>query len=303
MIELPIPDKVTEIKKRNVALMYEDASIQAFLKEHHLGIEFIAQNYVAFMAYWQNSKICQNCKGLDHCLQDNKGQRMRLEYDLVLTTSLSNCPYKTALIAENRHLEEFVLNDIPKEYYQLTFDKAIKTCPDKNICIALGHILSGKSKRGIYLYGDFGVGKTYLIMALFNSLAMMGKKLAFVKVNKLIDTARNLTINDKAAYDELIASLMHVPYLALDDIGSEGVTAFSRDDVLFTVLDYRMENHLTTVFTSNADIEKLTNIYQFDKYAKEDAIKAKRLIERVVNLADPYCLKGNNRRRENIESW
>lgn len=45
--------------------------------------------------------------------------------------------------------------------------------------------------------------------------------------------------------------------LLLDDIGAETVTNWSRDEILGTILQYRMENNLSTFITSNLNISEL----------------------------------------------
>ena len=302
MLNLKIPNNIAHIKDENILKMLQNPQIQTFLKANDLDITFIGRHYLQFMTYWQSIITCENCHDLSACKQKSNGQCIALKYlknDDLLLDELVYCPFKSVKEQELAHLKYFVYSDIPEDYQKLTFENAASTANDLGLAIELAKILKGDSKKGLYIYGNFGVGKTYLCMSLLNSLAMKQKKVAFVKVGKLVEKARTLTINDKYAYDGLLDSLMKVPYLCLDDIGTEGITAFSRDDLLFNILDYRMEHKLTTIFTSNADIEKLTTIYQFDKYAKEDATRALRLIERIVNLATPYCLKGANLRLNN----
>ena len=45
--------------------------------------------------------------------------------------------------------------------------------------------------------------------------------------------------------------------LLLDDIGAENTSNWSRDEVLGPILQYRMENHLPTFFTSNLTMDEL----------------------------------------------
>ena len=86
-------------------------------------------------------------------------------------------------------------------------------------------------------------------------------------------------------------------YLFIDDIGSESVSAYSRDDLLFNILDYRMENKLCTVFTSNLSKDSLMKHYTFDKNDNSSVIRARRLLERIDILSDNFVLQGKNKRR------
>ncbi|MBQ4019762.1 MAG: prepilin peptidase, partial [Erysipelotrichaceae bacterium] len=86
--------------------------------------------------------------------------------------------------------------------------------------------------------------------------------------------------------------------LFLDDIGSEAVSEFVRDDILFRVLNYRLENKLMTIFTSNLSKEELMKHYQYDRKEKSNLMNARRLMERIDILSDDYVLAGKNLRRE-----
>ena len=108
---------------------------------------------------------------------------------------------------------------------------------------------------------------------------------------------RQLIASDNEEYEKVLDNIKKVKYLFLDDIGTEQVTSYSRDDLLFNILDYRMENRLCTIFTSNLSKESLLKHYTFDKYDNASTIKAKRLLERIDILSDNYVLQGANKRR------
>ena len=59
--------------------------------------------------------------------------------------------------------------------------------------------------------------------------------------------------------------LMKVDYLLLDGIGEENVTVWSRDEILLTILSYRLLNHLPTFFTSMYGYKDLKKVYTIKK--------------------------------------
>ena len=75
------------------------------------------------------------------------------------------------------------------------------------------------------------------------------------------------------------------------------VSEFVRDDILFRILDYRLENKLTTIFTSNLNKSDLLKHYTYDRKDNSNLMNAKRLMERIDILADDYVLSGRNLRR------
>jgi primosomal protein DnaI len=83
--------------------------------------------------------------------------------------------------------------------------------------------------------------------------------------------------------------------LLLDDIGAESVTAWSRDEVLQTILQYRMDEELPTFFTSNLTIDELERHLSETK-DNIDKVKARRIIERIKQLTDDIEIISDNRR-------
>ena len=83
----------------------------------------------------------------------------------------------------------------------------------------------------------------------------------------------------------------------LDDIGAETMTSWSRDEVLGPILQHRMADQLPTFFTSNFDYKQLENHLTFSQRGEREEVKAARIMERIKSLANPFLLKGDNRRK------
>lgn len=90
-----------------------------------------------------------------------------------------------------------------------------------------------------------------------------------------------------------MAELKVVPYLVLDDLGAETLSVWGRDDVLYTLLNERMNRQLPTYFTSVYDLAMLEQHYTMNK-SRDEMIKAKRLVERVKAVSVPMELVGKN---------
>lgn len=149
-----------------------------------------------------------------------------------------------------------------------------------------------KPNKGLYLHGNFGSGKTFLIAALLNELKI--EKNARIEIVYFQDLLRELKDN----FDLLetkVRYLCNVDILLLDDIGAEKVTDWSRDEILGTILQARMNNKLTTFFTSNLTIEELETHLAISKDTM-DHVKARRIIERIKQLTEDMELVSVNRR-------
>lgn len=235
---------------------------------------------------------CKNCKSLYECKNRVKGHVYFPEVkESKLVFSYIPCKYQKKAIknAMEKETNDSVLasakiKEIKPTKNRIEVIKWIKNYYDKYDVY--------KTNKGLYLHGNFGTGKTYLICALLNELRnKYGISVEVVYVPELL---RKLKENLYAVGDRLYY-LENVDILFLDDIGAEKVTEWGRDEILGTILQTRMNNRMPTFFTSNLNINELEHHLSITK-ENEDAVKAKRLIERIKCLTDDIELLGNNYR-------
>lgn len=274
--------------------------IKEFIDKNNISDEYLATHLSSFLDCASSLEICKNCKGIDNCMQAKKGEILTLNCDTSVYNEVTYCEKYFEKRNDDKIRANYIYSDISDIYKQLNL-KNIEI-PDNDILGLLAKvngIAEHKTKKGLYIHGDLGVGKTYMCMALANTLALNGEKVAFIKANFFVNKMRQLIINDQVTYNQILNDIKEVTYLIIDDIGSESVSTYSRDDLLFNILDYRMENKLTTIFTSNLPVEDLLEHYTFDKNSSSK-IRAKRFVERVEMLSESYVLKGQNKRRETL---
>jgi primosomal protein DnaI len=96
--------------------------------------------------------------------------------------------------------------------------------------------------------------------------------------------------NDKYEY------IKKIPLLLIDDIGAENLTAWARDEILGPILQYRMQENLSTFFTSNLNLEELEAHFSMTSN-KVDKVKAKRIMERIKYLTGEMSLISENNRK------
>ena len=100
---------------------------------------------------------------------------------------------------------------------------------------------------------------------------------------------QDVTFSEKYEY------IKNIPYLLIDDIGAENVSSWGRDEILGTLLQYRMNENLSTFFTSNLTIEELEN-HLATGNNKTEKVKARRIIERIKCLTNDIEIIGKSRR-------
>lgn len=150
-------------------------------------------------------------------------------------------------------------------------------------------------RKGLYLYGDFGVGKSFMVAALAHDLSeKRGVSSTLLHYPSFVIDVKN-AIGDgnvKTLVDELKLSEV----LILDDIGAEQSTAWVRDEILQVILQYRMQENLPTFFTSNFNFEELEQHFAKGKHGNDETWEARRVMERIRYLAEETRLEGVNRR-------
>ena len=241
---------------------------------------------------------CKKCKGLAYCNNKVVGYRYTpIDEGNIINFSYDECKYEKKNREENSYKENLDLFDLPKEVKEACFEN-IDTTDKKRAPIIkyfkefMNAYKKEESPKGIYLNGSFGSGKTYLIAALLNEMAKKGNKSVLVYYPEFL---RKLKASFGTDFDEQFEYVKRVPLLLFDDIGAENSTNWSRDEVLGPILQYRMENHLPTFFTSNLTLDELEKSLSVTT-SGVDKVKARRIIERIKQLTVPLELISKNRR-------
>lgn len=242
-------------------------------------------------------KNCEKCPNIMECKNSVTGHVYypSVEQDN-LVFSYVPCKYKKKLDKDNKYQDNIVLMDMPREILNASM-KDIYT-DDKNrletikwLTTFIKKYEAGEKCKGLYLTGNFGCGKTYLVAAAFNELAKKGKKVAVVYYPEFL---RELKENfDDFSYN--FNRVKRADLLLLDDIGAETTTNWNRDEILGTVLQYRMQEGLPTFFTSNLTIKELEEHLMGND--SEGKVKARRIIERIKYLTDNIVMIAENRRK------
>ena len=137
-----------------------------------------------------------------------------------------------------------------------------------------------QTKKGIYIYGELGTGKTHIAYALKS-------KTKFVRVFNTTELLRSIR-NDfnRLAYekDHLEIEAMDYPgILILDDVGSEKISDWVME-TFYLIINKRYNHMLPTIITSNLPITDLSERI------------GDRITSRIVEMCDIVELVGSDRR-------
>lgn len=239
---------------------------------------------------------CKTCKNLLDCKNKIQGYcYLPINIEGNVNFTYKPCKYELALNKKNKFLDNIRFFNTPDYVKDANLDSIYKT--DKKRFEVINYLMDflesyeqNKEIKGLYLHGNFGCGKTYLISAIFNELARNGYKSAIVFWPEFLRQAFYDDFNDKFEY------VKKVPLLLIDDIGAEGLTAWNRDEILCPLLQYRMDNNLSTFFTSNLSIDEL-EVHLSNSKNSVDQVKAKRIISRIQQLTNDLEMISKNLRK------
>ena len=284
----------------------KDVRIQKMLERNPGLLKHIEANPYIFRRWIANSETCRKCPGLWACGNIPKGFMETIEMS---GTSVSNILQQCRYLAEEEsvvaHKKKYLICDLSDKelkYSIETTDISREESDYVDVFNLVADWISHQPKQGLYLYGSFGTGKTYLAACITNRLAKKGIKVAFVNIPQFFTRCRNSIGADysnpdaRDYVDNSIERLKRAEVVVLDDIGAENTTNWVRDDILLPVLDYRCANEKRTIFTSNLDLSELETKLAYNRSGHKDEIKAGRILSRIRAMAIPLEVPGNDRR-------
>ncbi len=287
------------------SVVMNDKGVQQFLSDNTTEVneDVIERSLGKLYEYATASHSCDKCSGLPTCINVVKGT----EPKLVLSRGLIDVDYvkcPTKLIDEDARSVSRMIDSLymPKDVMEAKLESidmfyddsrvtAVRAAKDfLNVFDETGAL----PERGLYIYGPFGIGKSFILGALANELANRRIRTVAVFVPEFLremkQSIQDQTLNDKVEFVKKAQVLM------LDDIGAETMSSWTRDEVLGTILQYRMAERLPTFFTSNFNYSDLEHHLTYSQRGEKEVIKAARVMERIRTISSPVQLEGNNRR-------
>jgi primosomal protein DnaI len=281
----------------------EHPGVQKFLEENAAEVDksVVDKGLGKLYEYINQSHDCNKCPSFGECINTLKG----FEPNLVLergNIGITYTPCRLKNEHDNKRRASSMIHSMymPKEVMQATLSGFEPDASRMEAFRAVGEFLDKATgpddlpEKGLYLYGKFGVGKSYLLSAVANELAEMNVKTVLVFVPEFMREMKQAigdhTLQEKVDY------VKRADVLMLDDIGAEAMSSWTRDEVLGTILHYRMAERLPTFLTSNFSYSELQHHLTYSQRGEKEDLKAARVMERIRALTIPVKLDGLNRR-------
>lgn len=254
---------------------------------------------------------CANCPGLQKCPNDYAGHYTQLEMNetdgaVDVSERKLACDKQTAQVQEQKlsarirsfHIAERALN----EGYSAGDILALDMERAKAVQQLMRYILQtkehGLQARGLYVYGPFGTGKTFLLCYMLHELAKSGYSGAIVYMPDFVEDVKSM-IQEPQRLKETAELLKSTDLLVFDDLGAENLSPWVRDHVFGAILNERM-GRKPTFFTSNFELDSLLSHFSFTNREGDEEHKGQRLMERIKPFVDTVYVGGANKRNSRV---
>ncbi|MBN2982859.1 MULTISPECIES: ATP-binding protein [Cohnella] len=249
---------------------------------------------------------CKECPGLERCPNDMQGHYTRITCDQVngrwqLYDHKAACPKWTAY-EQQEQLRRRITSLNANIDFDADYDLEEMFDLDPERINAVHQMLAyidrtqeqGLQKKGLFLMGSFGTGKTYMAAFLLHKLAKAGYSGVIVYMPEFVEDAKALMMEPQKL-KETLTLMKEADLLVFDDIGAENLSPWVRDHVLGAILNARM-NRKPTFYTSNHDFDSLERHFSFTHKEGEEMHKGQRLMDRIRPFVEVVHVRGRNHR-------
>ncbi len=267
------------------------SSIQKMLPDYEVNSE----NVNDFSILIEESEHCKNCKGLNDCKNQMEGLKKSFDGN---SFYYEECEYKKEqkiLNSKNNLIHTIYLPKKILEADLANFDTNSDSRKKiyKQVLKFISNYKEGNKNKGLYLYGTFSIGKTYALACIANELAKNDIKSLLIYFPDLVIDLKNAMINDRLRYESLINELKSIDVLMLDDLGSENVTSWVRDELIGPILNYRLCEGLPIFISSNISPSELKDHFMLNNTVAED-MYAERIMKRIAGLVNSINMDDSN---------
>ena len=114
--------------------------------------------------------------------------------------------------------------------------------------------------RNLFLYGDTGVGKTFLSNCIAKELIDKSFSVIYLTAHEFFDTMAKGKFERDDTAEEMCEHIFDCDLLIIDDLGTELPNSFTVSQ-LFLCLNERLLRRKSTIISTNLSLESLVEIY------------------------------------------
>lgn len=267
-----------------------------FINDNQINEKSFNDNYELFQNYLTSYNLCKKRENIVKCQQEIPGYRLKLiiNSNQKISTILTDCLHRINTLGQKEVINKFLIRHYDDSLLSLSWSKDFIAVgrERQEIVNYLKETLKLKNYPGLYLYGDPGVGKTFIFILLANKLIQKKHTVCFISWPEFIMEIKKSFKNENDM-NKKIEQIKICDFLFIDDLGSESISSWERDELLFSILNARILPLKTTFINSSYSLNDLAHCYRLQANKIEE-IKIKRLIERIKKLTIPINLTKQN---------
>jgi len=276
--------------------------ISDFITSHDLSPKEVETNVNTFLEYLKDKEVSKDGQVTSKTLAG---------YKPTLTFENKKVSLKYVRLVPITKKDKYItLYNLPKELKESTFEDFDLTTQERRKAYQYARRFVDtfnvpNENKGLYLAGPFRSGKTYLASAIANEIASKGSRVIEVYYPELSIMLKGLigSNDDSNTFLDMIEELKTTDLLILDDFGGEAVNPFIRDEALGVILNYRMNNNLSTIITSNIMINKLADTALKKDNSEQERIKALRIVERIKELTEEFFFFDKYEKKDKVNIY
>lgn len=159
------------------------------------------------------------------------------------------------LMSDTQTFDSFKIENYPEEF-QDEMQAVLEHCID------FAENFKASSGENLYMYGSPGLGKTMLSGCIAKKVIEKGFSVFYQPAYKIFRIFEDYKFNseNKQLNKAHIDRIMNTDLLIIDDLGAEMSTSFTAE-VLFDLVNTRMNSKQSTIINTNLDFPELETIY------------------------------------------
>ncbi len=243
--------------------------------------EEIENNIITLMRIYKKWILCNDSSDMSNiCPNGGYHEILSKDVDGHFYTKNFRCPK----LANN---PEFVIRnnfyytspDIVNEYQRLRKEeiwcdetKYSKRTDFLNLLLNFKKDYDHTYAKGIYVQGEANSGKSYILMAFCNEMAVLGKTVVYITANSL-DLEIKQSIGDGSTFsNDIVDTMIACDILVIDELGAEQFKANTHGSVLANVINYRSasKQKKLSIFSSKYSLKDLNKVYS--NYGKNENV-------------------------------
>lgn len=296
-MEIVLPEidekELKKIKNECFDRIIKDELILDIIRTNDIDVDFIKRHLYYFSAYLNDHKICSSCPGPSICKKKNS----HLCMDLTIDKKKDSVSFAYRVCKEERKISQ-----VKKKFWLMQFENqclyySFKDCLKNfaferhDVVKKMIEFVKNPTEKGIYLSGDIGTGKSFILKLFSVYLAKNEntKSIIFVDCENEFKSLENCYNTTLEYFNFYLDQFKEVQYLFLDDLGKEFKNDFVLSSILLPVVEYRLENHLPIFISSDYSLSEIKNAYS---YISKNYKSAKKLADMLSELVTETKLMG-----------